>query len=421
MLPHPHDWYTGLRLRLLPLDISICWSRPSGIPPHILANVLRGAFNITFRKLVCPPEWMDNACVPCPLYSQCPYGQLFEPTPPSDAERLRLVADLPRPFVLKPPLSTATTSPAPPPVAPLPSHAAGQGNALADRLQVRSAFARHGGNGGTQQEPREPERLRFGLVLMGRAVDHLAHFIVTLAELGRVGMGPHRVPFAIESVTTSGSSTHALDDRLSSRTAQQVESLYDPATHTFRAPAHVPNAGDFLALADSSSTLFALHETGRAAELTLRFHTPTLIRTGSGVDGAGRRIPAVEVRERPPFGVLIRRLRDRLSALCTFFGEGPWTGRETAEQGRAEPDFAAMGRLADTVRLVRSETTWHHRSRFSTKTGDTHEISGLTGTATYAFDTPTHRDLFLPLLKCGALIHAGKHAVWGNGWVEVEK
>lgn len=409
MLPTPHDWYAGLRLRLLPLDIAIRWSRPSGIPPHILANVLRGAFNITFRKLVCPPEWMDNACAPCPLYAQCPYGQLFEPAPPPDSDRLRLVSDLPRPFVLKPPLESTTPaphSPAPPRISPAhKAHPSTASNALADRLRVRNAFARHSGDGTSPPALPEPERLRFGLVLMGRAVDHLAHFIVTLSELGRVGMGPHRVPFTVESVTTSGPGSES-------------ESLYDPATHTFRTPTRIPNASDFLTLYDPSRITVAPPDTGRAPELTLRFHTPTLIRTGSAVDSAGRRTPAVEVRERPPFGVLIRRLRDRLSTLCTFFGEAPWTGLETPGHSRPEPDFAAMGRLADTVRLVRSETQWHHRSRFSTRTGDTHEISGLTGTATYAFDSPALRDLFLPLLKCGPLIHAGKHAVWGNGWVQ---
>jgi hypothetical protein len=143
--------------------------------------------------------------------------------------------------------------------------------------------------------------------------------------------------------------------------------------------------------------------------LNLKFLTPTLLKTGSGIDSRGRRIPAAEVRDRPPFGVIVRRLRDRLSSLCTFFGE-PWQ----------HPDFAALGRAADAVELVASNTVWLTRRRTSTRTGDTHELSGFVGQTTYQFPTPECLSTFLPLLKLAEYIHIGKHAPWGNGKVVVE-
>ncbi|MBW3541069.1 MAG: hypothetical protein KY476_12440, partial [Planctomycetes bacterium] len=89
-------------VKLLRLEIAVRWSRPYEIPAPVVSNVLRGALGITLRRLVCPPEWLDNPCAPCPLYEACAYGRVFMPTPPPDATQLRLQQDLPRPFVIEP-------------------------------------------------------------------------------------------------------------------------------------------------------------------------------------------------------------------------------------------------------------------------------------------------------------------------------
>lgn len=142
--------------------------------------------------------------------------------------------------------------------------------------------------------------------------------------------------------------------------------------------------------------------------IRLQFRTPMLLKTGSYKDDTGRIVPAREVRDRPPFGVIIRRLRDRLSALCLFFGE-PWP----------HPDFAGLGQRADQVTLVHSNTTWLTRQRTSTRTGQSHEISGFIGEATYELPTPESFNEFWPLLKIGEYLHIGKHAPWGNGAMRV--
>lgn len=64
---------------------------------------LRGAFGTVFRRLVCHDLRLQCG-PPCSLHSSCPYGFIFSPTVPPDAERLRLNRDIPRPFVIKPPL-----------------------------------------------------------------------------------------------------------------------------------------------------------------------------------------------------------------------------------------------------------------------------------------------------------------------------
>ena len=413
-------------IRALRLEICTRWKRPTIIPGPVLANVLRGALGITLRRLVCPDGWLDHDCPPCPLYSDCAYGQVFSPTPGDDAMQLRLQHDLPRPFVIEPP-------------------------------------------GLDPDERMTPDGLTFGLVLFGTATERLPYFVSTLDRLGHDGMGRDRVPFTVERITachpggnellfTGGSTTVSLPrqvittddlitmpfhtepataDAVSRRRGAALPPSLPPLEGEGSLPARSASGGHHNSNSgksefDSGSPLKneprpsgsgtdcqTLSESplpaGRGSTLSpdrsrprikLQFLTPLLLKSGSGLDANGRRIPAREIRDRPPFGVIIRRLRDRLSALCTFFGE-PWQ----------HPDFASLGRLADTVTLIDSRTKWLTRDRRSTRTGQQHEISGLVGHATYEFPDAETYDALAPLLKVGELLHVGKHAPWGNGAV----
>lgn len=329
-------------LRLLKLSIAIRWRRPYGIPGPIVANVLRGALGITLRKLVCPIEYFQDPCPPCPLYGGCAYGQVFAPSPSAEATRLSRQADLPRPFVLEPPGLSAESAP------------------LAGSMT-------------------------FGLTLFGRATQWLPWFVATLERLGAEGMGRDRMPFAIESIDA----WHPAGN----------ERLFTAGRSSLSLPVRRFSIRDFCQ--PSAQSLPGEPSTPR---VRVEFATPLLLKTGSGLDARGRRIVAVEVRERPAFGVLVRRLRDRLSALAAFFGE-PWQ----------RSDFAELGQRADAVTLVDSRTVWLTRSRVSTRTGQTHELSGLVGEATYEFPSTASFREFWPLLEAGQYIHIGKNAPWGNG------
>jgi hypothetical protein len=382
----PSDLDVLPHVELVSLAITVHWRRPTIIPGPVIANVLRGALGITFRRLVCPTEWMDHDCHPCPLYSECAYGQVFMPTPPPDASQLRLQQDLPRPFVIVPP-------------------------GLDPQSQVTA------------------EQLTFQLTLFGTAIDSLPYFITTLERLGHEGMGRDRMPFDVEAITarhpagdetlfTHGSTTVRLPQKhVTTEDVLRAESLglRDRENRLETPVPSPPSAGERVrergrTTTDVPTAALPPSLSPQSLTLTLHFLTPTLLKTGSTIDAHGRHIPAREVRDRPPFGVIARRLRDRLSALCTFFGE-PWP----------HPDFAALGRAADTVQLRDAHTTWLTRQRHSTRTGHNHETSGFTGTATYQFPNPETLHTFLPLLKLGQHLHLGKHAPWGNGRVVVMK
>jgi len=372
---HPSPDAHGFSLpaiQALQLEIRTRWRRPNMIPGAVLANVLRGALGITLRQLVCPEGWHDNPCTPCPLYQECAYGQIFMPIPGDGATQLRLQQDLPRPFVIEPP-----------------------GLHPDDRVT--------------------PEGLTFRLMLFGTAIQRLPYFITTLDRLGCDGLGRDRVPFQIERITAC----HPAGD----------ETLFTSGANTVSLPKKSIATWDLrrnpwpVEAAPSTDSLEVRHRVlarmGRAPaepviadvdpvkpRLKLKFITPLLLKSGSGIDAQGVRIPAREIRERPPLGVIVRRLRDRLSSLSTFFGDG-WTC----------PDFSAWGTLADQAQIIDSRTSWLTRNRRSTRTGHAHQISGLVGQTIYEFPNQQTFEILSPLLRIGELIHIGKHAPWGNGGI----
>jgi CRISPR/Cas system endoribonuclease Cas6 (RAMP superfamily) len=113
----------------------------------------------------------------------------------------------------------------------------------------------------------------------------------------------------------------------------------------------------------------------------VRFLTPTTLKRD------GRLI------ERPSFADLACRIRDRLSSLAAFFGDGP-----------LEMDFAGVGREAADVRTVECRTAWERRTRRSSRTGDVHELSGFVGEAVYEGALGQ----WMPLLRMG------RRCTWGS-------
>ncbi len=124
--------------------------------PRNPGNTLRGAFGSTFKRLVCPTphECRDT----CRLKATCPYGQIFEPSPPPGTDRLSLNQDIPRPFVLRPP-------------------------------------------NGIETMARPGDSLSFDLILIGKALDYFPYFLVTFRELGDQGIGLSRGRYRIARVS----------------------------------------------------------------------------------------------------------------------------------------------------------------------------------------------------------------------------
>lgn len=123
--------------------------------------------------------------------------------------------------------------------------------------------------------------------------------------------------------------------------------------------------------------------------LRVRFLTPTEIK------GA----------ERPEFGVLLARIRDRVSALQELYGDGPLA-----------IDFKALGERANLISMTRCELVQVAANRVSRGTGQRHSLGGFTGIAEYAGELAE----FAPYLEIARWTGVGRQTVWGKGEIAYE-
>ncbi|MGE0826743.1 MAG: CRISPR system precrRNA processing endoribonuclease RAMP protein Cas6 [Candidatus Binatia bacterium] len=314
------------RFRFAQYRLSLIPQEPLTLPTHSKGNTIRGGFGTVFRRLVCVDLRLD--CAVCELRYTCPYTQVFNPFIPPEAERLRKNQNIPRPFVIKPPLETKT-------------------------------------------QYRPGEILRFDFVVIGEAMNYLPYFVVAFRELADVGFGLNRARCVLATITTVD--LHG-GERILYNGAEGV--VHPPQEHL-----------TWQMLTPQVATL------AERQELTIRFLTPTTLKAEG------------EVVMVPQFHQLIKRVRDRINALATFFCGGA-----------LDLDFRALGQQAEAVKEVAVHSQWIERTR-RTRKGFAQDQSGFVGSVTYRGDfTP-----FLPLLLLGEYIHAGKNAAFGNGWYRIER
>jgi hypothetical protein len=295
-------------------------------------STLRGGFGHVFKRVVC--TWPPGDCPRCLRKDTCAYPYVFETAPPPGAERLRTLEQIPRPFVLEPP------------------------------------------EGGAKQSYRPGERFGFRLVLVGRGLDYLPHFLFTFGELGRAGLGADRGRFRVVEVHAEGLSG---------------------SRRVYEAAANVLHDGDRVTAADlaAPAALAAAGEPPRV--LVLHFLTPARIRS----DGT--------VRAELTFQDVVRALLRRLSSLCYFH-----CGCELSV------DFKGLIGRASTFRTVRSELRWVEQDRFSGRQRQRIEMGGVLGRVVFEAPEGEQWRPYLPLLAAGEWVHVGKGTVMGLGKYRVE-
>jgi hypothetical protein len=132
-----------------------------------------------------------------------------------------------------------------------------------------------------------------------------------------------------------------------------------------------------------------LEGTAQADRVRVQFVTPTELK-GS---------------DRPEFGTLFARIRDRVSTLRALYGDGP-----------LEIDFKAVGERAGQVQMTRCEIENIEIERTSRATGQRHSLGGFTGGAEYSGGLSE----FLPYLEIARFTGVGRQTVWGKGEIEYE-
>jgi hypothetical protein len=128
---------------------------------------------------------------------------------------------------------------------------------------------------------------------------------------------------------------------------------------------------------------------GRVCRVRVRFLTPTELK------GAAQ----------PEFGILLARIRDRISTLRELYSDGPLA-----------IDFKAFGERASRVAMTRCELVPVAAERTSRATGQRHSLGGFTGVAEYEGDLAE----FLPYLEIARWTGVGRQTVWGKGEIAYE-
>ncbi len=109
--------------------------------------------------------------------------------------------------------------------------------------------------------------------------------------------------------------------------------------------------------------------------------------------------------EQPEFGILLARIRDRVSTLRELYGDGPLA-----------IDFKAFGERASRVSMTRCELVPVAAERTSRGTGQRHSLGGFTGVAEYEGELAE----FLPYLEIARWTGVGRQTVWGKGEIAYE-
>jgi hypothetical protein len=86
-------------LELYCQEVTVRFLERAIVPPYE-GSMIRGAF-----KESCCPFPHDNGAG-CPLGDKCPYGYVFETSPPENAREFAKNREVPRPYVFEPPDGT---------------------------------------------------------------------------------------------------------------------------------------------------------------------------------------------------------------------------------------------------------------------------------------------------------------------------
>ena len=299
--------------------------------PAYKGSMLRGGFGSAFKTIACSKRGVT--CKDCMLRHSCPYGYVFETSPREGSELLANFKAVPRPFIIEPPLEA-------------------------------KRYYRRG------------DKLTFGLVLVGKAIDYLPYFVLAFDELGRRGIGRDRGKYALREVMSVKGVERTLvysgDGRRLHETDTSVS--WEETVNKWLS-------------GDGQNGL---------KEVSIRFLTPARIRQGEDF-----------VKE-SDFGFhhIIGNLLWRIRSLAYFHcGES------------LDLDINKLVYDAGQVEVLESELYWHDRWRYSGRQKRGYWQGGIKGKVKFGGDVKD----FMPFLLLGEYIHIGSATTFGLGKFKLER
>ena len=135
-------------------EVTVRFLERAVVPPYE-GSMIRGAFGRAFKESCCPFPHDGNGC---PLGDKCPYGYVFETSPPEEARDFARNREVPRPYVFEPPEET-------------------------------------------RMEYAPGERMRFGFTVVGRAAEYMPYFVYAFSKMGEEGVGRLRARYGLEGIS----------------------------------------------------------------------------------------------------------------------------------------------------------------------------------------------------------------------------
>lgn len=304
--------------------------------PSYKGSTLRGGFGHAFKRVVCALR--DKECQDCILKEKCIYSYVFETPPPSDTKIMRKYTAVPHPFIIEPP------------------------------PEKRRGYIP--GN-----------EIKFGLILIGRAIDYLPYFIYTFDELGKIGIGKGKGKYELKTVRDI---SEKMQDAGQGESGTNI--IYNSTTKTLKSFSPSSLSLEF----NNDSSLSSRH-----CYLSLSFLTPTRIVYD------GRFIFDLE------FHMLIRQLLRRVSLLSYFHCGGDPT----------EWDFKGIIKRAEEVKVVKRDMRWYDWERYSARQDTRMKMGGFVGEITFEGDIGS----FMRLIQAGEVLHVGKGTSFGLGQYRIVK
>ncbi len=213
------------------------------------------------------------------------------------------------------------------------------------------------------------EKIEFNLILIGRATEYLPYFIFTFDELGKTGIGKGRGKYRLIEVSIVNS--------LSKRICVYKENeITIGGIHT-----------DEIDIPD------VFKSSNKNSELTLHLITPLRIKYNRDL--------VVKLE----FHILIRNLLRRFGLLYYFHcGQKTptWDHREIIDH-------------AEAITILESRLKWYDWERYSFRQNTRMRLGGLVGEVAYSGKLLP----FMPLLRAGEILHAGKGTSFGLGKYQV--
>ena len=289
--------------------------------PFFKGSTFRGAVGKVLRKIVCSYGPKED-CQECLLKERCVYAYLFDTSPPIDTRALRNYQNIPRPFVIQPPLES-------------------------------------------KEHYKPGEIINLKLVLIGKAIDYFPYFVLVFREMGNEGLGKQRKSFQLKDIYSKTPEGEKLiydhkqnlikSENLTYSWEDLIENEYSPFMQEEKIVTEENR--DYSIQNHSNDSKIQSEDVNK---VKIHFNSPVRLQDKGKL---------VQI---PEFHILFRHLLRRVSSLY-YFHQGSYL----------DIDYSNLVEKSYEVKLVENNTLWQDWERYSNHQRRKIPMGGLVGSIMY--------------------------------------